>query len=93
MKNWMKSVVPLFALAIAPLAHAEGAGDQTMRDQVKEHLVVGAQEPGPSALEAPQAGELREAVDRLARRVTELETREEAGNTRLGNVDDHGGWW
>jgi hypothetical protein len=93
MKNWMKSVVPLFVLAIAPLARAEGAGDQTMRDQVKEHLVAGAQGTGASAPEAQQVGELRETVDRLARRVMELETRQDTRNINLGNPDDHGGWW
>jgi hypothetical protein len=92
MKTWLKSVVPLFALAIAPLAHAEGAGDQTMRDRVKDQ-VVGALDGAPSGPEAPEARELRETVDRLARRISDLETKQEARNATLGNADDHGGWW
>ena len=90
MKTWMKRVVPLFAFAVAPLAHAGAPSDSVMRDQVKDPVVVGAQETAPSS---PEARDLRETVERLTRRVAELETKQEARNASLGDPTDHGGWW
>lgn len=94
MKTWMKSmksVVPLFALAIAPLARAEAPGDQALR--ANDQVAVGAQETGLSAPEGPQARELRETVDRLNRRISELEAQQDGRSASLGDPQDHGGWW
>jgi hypothetical protein len=90
MKTWMKSVVPLFVLAIAPLARADAPGDQAM---ASDSGVVGSQETGSSSPQASRDRDLRDTVDRLAREVADLQTKQEARNTNMGDATDHGGWW
>jgi hypothetical protein len=93
MKTWMRRVVPLFAFAIAPLAHAEAPAAEAIGGLMKDRVVAGAKETSPSGVETPQVRELSEMVDRLARRVAELETKQEKRDANLGDAQDHGGWW
>jgi hypothetical protein len=93
MKHWMRSLVPLFVFAIAPLAHAEAPVTEATGEPMKDRVVAGAKENCGSALDTSLARELGEMVDRLARRVAELETKQEKRNASLGDAQDHGGWW
>jgi hypothetical protein len=93
MKLWVRKVVPLFAFAIAPLAHAEAPAAEATGGPMRDRVVAGAKQTSPSGVETPQLAELSEMVDRLARRVAELETKQEKRDASLGDAQNHGGWW
>jgi hypothetical protein len=88
MKTWMKSVVPLFTLALTPLAHA-----QEPVERAATQVMATVPGTGTASQESQQVRELGEAVDRLSRRIVELEARREARDIRQADVNDHGGWW
>ena len=92
MKNWMKNAASLFILAIAPLAHAEASADQAMGARVKDQVVTGAEQPGSTDRQTPAARELSETLDRLNRRVAELEAQQSAREANLGDPNDHKLW-